>query len=219
MNNRRYTAAALWLLGVACAKPGGGLLVTPTICSLTKTADALVQCQFTGLGPQETVEQAGLQPGRGSQATAFDVNSGESVRQLTLDTSGAVKGSLSGTVVAFTGPWDVSVSSYNVASPQYTDGTFASGYCFLRQNSGQWVLGGSGFFRRDEAAPSILRNSNMYTSGIDEQNFLGEVATSNALSGSCPAPALPPPLNPSSAVPGSGVSPQDGGLGDGGFGK
>ena len=129
--------------------------------------------------------------------------------QVTLNASNPLKGSLAGSVNA----WAWGVGASGAYSPTYPDGTARSGYCFLRQSSKQWVLENSGYFVRDEQAPTVFRNLTVYSSGISQQALLSGVAASPASirsAASCPlsGPAVPAPLGlPPPGVPaGAGTS-------------
>lgn len=206
-------------LGVSCAKSGGGLLATPSICTMTKSSDAIVECQITA-GAQITVAEANLQPTSGPFSNTLPVATVTDVVAIAVNATNPIKGNLTGSVSAFGFAWDV--NSTSTVGPRYADGTIASGYCFLAKNNGRWVLESTGFFRRDQLHPADLYNDNLYVEGINEQAFLSSVATSAASSTVCGPPVLPPPLVPRPDAglvwPDSGPndSPQDAGPNDGG---
>ncbi|MHB1846200.1 MAG: hypothetical protein ACYCWW_15365 [Deltaproteobacteria bacterium] len=168
----------------ACYKPQVSY-AAPSICSLATSADAIVVGTVSSLGPQETVEQAGLSP---IESPTETLQSSWMVIPVTISVSSTVKGASAPTVSAFASAGEMGPGFESLAGIQYPDGTLAAGYFFMRKNGPGFFIENGGLFRREQGDAGVLQNDGVYRAGLPEQSLAVQVAADAPLNvGPCPS--------------------------------
>ncbi len=172
---RRAWLASLCLVGGCGSGPHPGTVIySYGLCEVTHDSRALVAATVTAVGPPEEAKALNLASLDGPTA----VLPSERFSALTLEVTavplgaaavGAKPGATLGALVE-SGAMQRSIP-VSVLEP---DGGFASGYFFLIEDSGRWLVPTGGLFRREEAQPALLESP--FAGPIAEPDFLAQVA-------------------------------------------